>query len=133
MGEIKFVGSRILSINANKSKKVGNKEGIKVKIENIVPSFSKETKEILEVSYSFEVNYGSLGMVEIKGEVYLSSDEASLKKIQESFKNKGKLSKEQSNLTNLIFQKASLKALKIEDELGLPPHIKLPVLSVQEN
>jgi len=46
---------------------------------------------------------------------------------ENSFENEESLA-----ITNIILQKASIKALELEEELGLPPHIRLPSVKLNE-
>ena len=39
---------------------------------------------------------------------------------------------EHLSITNMIVQKATIKALEIEEELGLPFHIRLPTLALKK-
>lgn len=111
--------------NSNYNGKLEIKQNINVEtIEKFKPELAKQ--DTLKIKFSFEVDYGELGKINLKGTMFLSLDPKSLKEILKQWEAK-KLSKEFSLVAfNIIFQKASLKALQFEEELGLPPHVQLP-------
>ena len=39
---------------------------------------------------------------------------------------------EHAHITNMIIQKASIKAFELEEELGLPIHISLPQMQIKK-
>lgn len=101
--------------------------GIK-KIEKYKPEMAKA--DSLKVNFMFNVKYGDLGKVDIEGVLFLGVDSKTMKETLKAWDDK-KLS-EEFNVTilNLVMQKASLKAFQIEEELGLPIHIRLPKIQV---
>ena len=124
---IKVVGNR----NMDFSGKISMNQNIKIsEMEKFKPVDAKI--ESLKVVYSFEIDYGDLGSVEIGGILFIGTDSKTLKKILEEYKNKKFDSTEHVNIMNFVIQKASLKAFEIEEELGLPIHIRLPQLSPKQ-
>ena len=89
----------------------------------------KDPKDTLKLSYSFGVDYGELGNLVIEGNLFLSGDSKPVKDLLKIYTDKKYDSNEYIGLTNLIIQKASIKAFELEEELGLPIHIKLPTLT----
>ena len=93
-------------------------------IEKYKPEIAKQ--DTLKITFGFDVDYGEMGKIELKGMMFLSLDEKSIEEVLKEWENK-KLPKEFNLVVlNVIFQKASLKALQLEEELGLPPHVQLP-------
>ena len=133
MTNLKLVGSRIIKIDAERSQDFDGKIEMKTNIQ--IPSIEKikNAKETIKVSYTFEVDYGELGKITIGGLLFLSGDAKIIKDILKSQKDKKYNTPENIAITNVIIQKASIKAFEIEEELGLPIHIQLPTLSVKKD
>ena len=132
MKGIKLIGSRFTKINAERNPNFDGKIELKtnIKIQNLEKI--KESKENIKIEYIFNIDYSDLGKVSIEGIIFLSSD---AKKIKELIKlqKEGKFNTpEYIAITNLIIQKASIKAFELEEELGLPIHIKFPTVNFQE-
>ena len=131
MMNLKLVGSKFTKINAERNPEFNGKLEIKTNIKNISLENNKETKDILKLIYNFEIDYNELGKILIEGLLFLSSDSKTIKELLKIQKDKKYKSPEYITITNLIIQKASIKAFELEEELGLPIHIKLPTLSVK--
>lgn len=133
MVNLKLVGSRIIKIDAERNQDFDGKIEMKTNIQ--MPSIEKikNAKETIKVSYTFEVDYGELGKITIGGLLFLSGDAKTIKDILKSQKDKKYNTPENIAITNVIIQKASIKAFEIEEELGLPIHIQLPTLSVKKD
>ncbi|PNX47593.1 MAG: hypothetical protein BV456_10805 [Thermoplasmata archaeon M8B2D] len=125
------MGSRIVKISAKRKEDFNGSINLKTNIKVVSAERVKDAKDIIKVRYGFEVDYGDLGKVELEGLLFLSSDPKTLKEIQKSTKGKRIDSKEAVFLSNIILQKASVRAFEIEEELGLPIHIKLPSLNLK--
>jgi len=132
MTNLKLVGSRFLKVNAERNPDFDGKLEIKTNIKIDSIEKIKETKDTVKLGYTLEIDYVELGKVSIKGLLFLSGDSKSIKELLKVQKDKNYDSPEYIGLTNLIIQKASIKAFELEEELGLPIHIKLPTLSVKK-
>ena len=133
MANLKLVGSRITKIDAERNDNFDGKLEIKTNIK--MPSIEKikEAKETIKVSYEFEVDYGELGQITIGGILFLAGDSKTIKDILKSQKEKKYETPENIAITNVIIQKASIKAFEIEEELNLPIHIQLPTISPKKD
>ena len=131
--DVKLLGFRITAIEAKRN------EGFEGKLE-ISPSINLSSiekaelslgkQEALEIKFDFGVSYKTLGHINLKGTLILGADPKIVKESIKQWKDK-KLDKEvQIIILNVIMQKSSLKALQIEEEIGLPPHVQLPRLSI---
>jgi len=129
MTEIKLIGSRITRILSEKNSDFTGKIEIKTNIRVISIDKIKETKNTLKVAYTFEIDYKELGKISIEGNLFITMDLKTIKEILKIKENKKTESPEYIAITNLINQKSSIKALELEDEIGLPPHIRLPILT----
>ncbi|MBT6995734.1 hypothetical protein HN953_03895 [Candidatus Woesearchaeota archaeon] len=132
---LKLLSSRLTKVNGERnvdfSGKITMNQNIKVKtMEKFKPKDSK--MESLKANYSFEIDYGDLGKVEVEGILFVGADSKTLKAILSEYEAKKFDSAEQVAIMNMIIQKASLRAFEIEDELGLPIHIRLPQLSPKQ-
>jgi hypothetical protein len=133
MADIKIINTKFLKIKAERNPEFSGKLKLKTNIQINLVEKSKDSKDILKTIYIFEVDYGELGKVELKGELFLLSDEKTIKTILKNKEKKEYNTPEYIKITNLIIQKASIKAFELEEELGLPIHIKLPSLSIKND
>ena len=131
MVDIKIIGAKFLELEAKKNPNFSGKLQLKTNIQINLLEKIKESKDTLKLTYIFEINYGNLGKIVIKGVLFLSMDLNTIKIILKNKENKEYNTPEYIKVTNLVIQKASIKALELEEELGLPIHIKLPTLSVK--
>ncbi len=132
MTNLKLIGSKITKIEAERNPDfVGNLEiKTNIKINSIKNADEiKELKNASKISYKFEINYGKLGKIIIEGIIFLSGDPKIMKELLKSKNNEKYNSEEYIMITNIIIQKASIKSFELEEELGLPLHIKLPSIS----
>ena len=130
--QTKIIGFKIHKYEAERNPdfngKLEMKQNMLIKsVEKHKLSTSKE--EVLKVKFNFEINYSNLGKILIEGIILVLVDAKTLKETLNEWKNK-KLPKDmQIFLLNIILQRASIKALQIEEDLGLPPHFQLPSIS----
>jgi hypothetical protein len=129
--DIKLVAVNFYKVSAEKNPEFKDKISIKpsINISNI-DSYKAGKSEACKVDFSFGISYGDLGKVALEGAIFLTMDAKDLKETLKGWKDK-KLDNEMNLIIlNVIMQKASLKALQLEDELGLPPHVSLPRLQL---
>jgi len=129
--EMKLLGSKITKINAERNLDFDGKlelnTNINIKsIEKFQPD--KVDIESLKVNALFEIQYGKLGQISIEGQLYLSTDAENIEEIINNFKSNKYDTPEQIAIMNIVIQKFSIKAFELEEELGLPIHIRLPTL-----
>jgi len=129
--EIKLVGIYFTKLLAERNPDFKGKleilPGINISsIDKFKPDQSKQ--ELLKVSFDMGIDYKEFGKISVRGELFLSADPKTFKEILSDWKDKNHSSDTQVAIMNLIMQKASIKALLLEEEVGLPPHINLPVL-----
>ncbi len=131
--EIKLIGFNFSKILAEKNPEFDGKLEIKpsMNIASIEKHRFESTKqEAVKVNFSFGIDYSALGKMNFEGTMYLSMDAKSMKETLTGWKDK-KLDKDIHILIlNIIMQKSSLKALQFEEEIGLPPHVQLPRLTL---
>jgi hypothetical protein len=132
MADLKLMGSRLIQISGKRKPEFDGKLAIdtNIKITNIEQM--KDSKEAIKVEYDFNIDYGDLGSIELKGMLFFHTSSKSIKNLTKSWKEKKFDSAEHVKITNVIIQKATVKALEIEEELGLPMHIRLPSIKPKE-
>lgn len=132
MTNLKLAGAKLTKVSAERNPKFDGKLEIKTNIKVDSLEKIKEVKDTVELKYIFGVDYAELGKVEVEGSLFLSGDAKAIKDLLKLQKDKNFETPEYIAITNLIIQKASIKAFELEEELGLPIHIKLPRLSVKK-
>jgi len=133
--KLNLLSSRLTKVggerNTEFSGKISMNQNIKIKsMEKFKPKESKT--ESIRAEYSFEIDYADLGKVEVEGILFIGADSKTIKSVLSEFESKKFDSQEQVTIMNMIIQKASLRAFEIEDELGLPIHIRLPQLAPKQ-
>ncbi len=134
---------RIIGFNFNKiniEKFEDKVENLKIntkinvsEIKNIKSDFFKTKEEIIEVKFDYFVNYDpNFAKIELTGSVILTMESKIVKDVLKQWEDKKMSEDFRIILFNLILRKSSLRALQLEDEMNLPPHISLPVLKKQE-
>lgn len=132
MTEIKLIGSNLKKISSYRNQNFSGKISMETKIKILLIEKVKESKDTLKVNYSFEVDYKDLGNVFIEGNIYIATNPKKIKELLKSWDEKDFSSSENAVITNIIIQKASVKAFNLEDEMGLPMHIRLPTVNLKK-
>ncbi|MBS3166601.1 hypothetical protein J4403_00140 [Candidatus Woesearchaeota archaeon] len=134
----------ILSFNINKidlEKKESTNKPVNVKSNlNVVNvkeaniEISKEKQPLADVSFEFLVTYEpNVGLVKINGSLLYTHEAKKVKKFIEDWKKKKDVDKDiMETILNTCLSRCSIKALYYEQEVGLPPHLKLPRVSQQD-
>lgn len=132
---MKLIGSKIHKINAEINTDFNGKLELNTNI-NIksIEKFKPENSKIesLKVKSVFEIKYGDLGKIEIEGQLFISANNKEMEDVIKNYKSKDFNTPEQIAIMNLIIQRFSIKAFELEEELGLPIHIRLPTLKTKE-
>lgn len=130
--EIKLVGFKYTKVIVERNEE--NKGDLKItpniNLQSIDKFKSESKQEILEIKFNFNIDYDSLGKIELTGRMLLSADSKTVKDALEGWKNKKLDNNINMIILNVIMQKASIKALQLEEEMNLPPHIQLPRLQL---
>ncbi len=131
---MKVLGFNFTKISAERSQKQEPTKKISNNIEfNEVAKdkldMLKDT-EILKISFSHTIDYepGNAKLA-FEGVILLQADQETIKNSLKSWKKKQIPSTIRISLINLILTKCALRALSMEEELGLPLHIQLPKLA----
>ena len=132
MANLKLAGSRFTKLNVERNMEFNGKVEMTTNIKITSLEKHKEAKDTITITYTFEVDYTELGKLSVEGLLFLSGDSKTIKELLKSQKEKQFDNQEYIGITNLIMQKASIKAFELEEELGLPIHIKLPTVSAKK-
>ena len=126
---MKLIRSRFAKIEAVRDIEFNGKVEINTNIN--ISSIEKlnNSKEAIKAKYNFNIDYSGLGKISLEGIIFLSCDPKTVKELLKNQEKKEFNSEEFIAITNLIIQKASIKAFELEEELDLPIHTKLPSIS----
>jgi hypothetical protein len=133
--EIRLLGFNLTKIFAEK--KPDFKGQISVNNNISILSLEKHKLELtkedaLKINFNFGVSYGDLGEVTLSGTLFLLVDSKIFKEAIKLWEEKKIPEELRLFVLNLVMQKASLRALEIEEDLGFPPHIPLPRLGAEK-
>ncbi len=93
-------------------------------------SFEGEEK-FLNVAFSYIIDYSKkIARIELEGNIIISTDEKSAEEILKSWEKRNLKDPFKVGIFNGIMLKANIKAIQIEDELGLPTHFQMPSLEI---
>ncbi len=105
----------------------------KLDISSINPlksDFLRTKEDILKIDFVYSVLYEpNFAKLELKGNILLSVEPRMARDILKGWKDKQTSEEFRIFMFNIILRKSNIKALQLEDELGLPPHIPLPSLN----
>ena len=132
MEKIQLIGSRITSITAKRDQEFSGEVSIKTNIQIVSFDSVPEDDSTMKTSYVFEIDYGDLGNVKLNGVIFVKTTTEVIASLLESLSEKKIEMEEHAYITNLIIQKASIKAFELEDELGLPIHMNLPKVQIKD-
>jgi len=131
---MRLIGFNFTKINMEKFKDRGKNLKISTKIDipeikTIKPDFFKIKEEIIQIKFSYNINYNpDIAKIELAGDLLLAVESKAVKDILKQWKDKEMSEDFRIDLFNIILRKSSLKALQLEDEMNLPAHISLPFL-----
>jgi len=99
-------------------------------IDSLKSDFLKTKEELLKVDFIFSVLYEpNFAKLDIEGNIILSVEPRIAREVLKGWKDKELSEEFRIFMFNHILRKANVKALQLEDDLGLPPHIPLPSLN----
>ncbi|MBS3168213.1 hypothetical protein J4216_03755 [Candidatus Woesearchaeota archaeon] len=125
-------------ISVEKKAQFSNEDKIQnnIKIKDIESSNLKigdEERPALTVYFEFIVNYSNAGKLELNGFLICHDNNAELiKKHINEWKVEKKTNPEfHASIYNHIIRRASVKALELEEMVGLPLHMTFPIISAK--
>jgi len=131
-----FAGFSFKKISVEKSEapKKGVKVDLKININDVTKTtFKLENRESLIFHFIFSVNYTpKIAELTLAGELIFVDEPKIIKKVLEEWKDKKLDDKLRFDVLNFIMTKCNIKALSLEEEMGLPLHIPLPRLKPED-
>ena len=105
-----------------------------------IPSMEKqdiklvEGRDTLRFNFEYDIEYSpELANISFRGFVLFASDPKQTDEIMKEWKKKQTINKEiQTQIYNFIFNKCNIKALQLEEEFNLPPHLQLPQIKIED-
>ena len=113
---------------------------LEVKSKLQIPSMEKqdirlvEGRDTLRFNFEYDIEYcPELANISFKGYVLFASDPKQTDEIMKEWKKNKTINKEiQTQVYNFIFTKCNIKALQLEEEFNLPPHLQLPQIKIED-
>jgi len=133
---MKIIGFNLSKILVQRSERKDQKVEISQNID--IKDIFKEKipiseSEALKLIFNFSINYSNdFAKLEFEGHLLLLPDKKEMKDFLESWKEKKVPEETRIPLFNFIMGKCNIRALNLEDELGLPLHVPMPKLSVKK-
>ena len=118
--------------NLEKDSKVNNRIEI-ISLEDSKLTIGKEEKQAITIKFSFVIEYENAGNIDIAGHLIYYSEPEEVNKILENWKKEQKATAEFTKyLYNYVIRKCTVKALQLEEEVGIPFHIILPKFEIKK-
>ena len=93
-----------------------------------------EGKEVARAEFEYSIDYEpDIADISFRGFVLLMGEPKEIKEFIADWKKKKIMASEMKlRVFNTIFQKCNIKALELEDDFNLPPHLHLPAIKPEE-
>ncbi len=115
-----------------KELKIQNKLDI-ISITPIKTSLLKLKEDLLNIKFSYILDYNpEIAKLEVEGNLFIAVNPKDYKNILKDWENKKLDDQIKFSLFNFIFKKVNIKALNLEEELGLPFHIPFPSIKLSQ-
>jgi len=133
---MQIIGFNITKISGERQEGFNGKLDLKqnLNIDEIKEDEIQLSKQkVLNLNFTFGLDYSEnkLGNIEIKGKLVIMPDEGEAETILKKWETRQLPDAFKLFAFNFIMGKCNIKALQLEDELNLPPHIQLPRLAPQ--
>jgi len=103
-------------------------------IKGVKQDIFKSKEEFLGINFEFNIDYApEIAKIEFKGKVLIGVEQKKAKDILKQWEEKKIEEGLKLLIFNVILRKSNIKALQLEDEMNLPPHINLPSVRKQED
>jgi len=132
-----IVGFSLKKILIDRKEDIKGKVEVKSKIN--ITDISEEKvellpdKNVLRFDFEYTITYEpNLATIDFKGHTLILEEPKKAKEIIKEWKKGKKLEEDlRVRVYNVIFQKCNLKALELEEDFNLPPHLPLPRIQSQ--
>ncbi len=131
---MRIIGFNLTKILVEKLEKIDENIQItqNIDIKNILEEDIKIPKnKIIKLVFGLKIDYSkNYGKIDFEGNILILPEGDDIDKILESWKSKKIPENMRVPIFNFIMNKCNIKALYLEDEIGLPLHIPMPKVSV---
>ena len=135
---MKILGINFIKLDAEKLST--NTAGVKInthidlsEIREVKSDFFSSGEKILGIKFSYEISYDpNFAKIKFLGNILVSTDALKFNQVLEGWKEKNLPEEFRLSIFNSILKKSSLKALQLEEELNIPPHLAMPFLKTQD-
>lgn len=135
---MEIVGFNLTKLYIEKKENITGKWSVNTKIDIKEVKEEKvklvEDKQVVRLEFEYSINYDpKIAEISFKGIILLMDDPKKTKEmINEWSKKREVLSDIKLQIFNSIFYKCNIKALQLEEDINLPPHLQLPTIKAQE-
>jgi len=135
---MKILGFNFSKLNIEKYKESLNNLQIKnevdiLEVSEVKQDFFKTEEEMIGVKFMYNVIYSpDIAKVQTEGNMLIALDSKTAREILKDWKKKSLPEEFRITMINIIFRKAGLKALELEDQMNLPLHMQMPSLRKKE-
>ncbi len=134
---MKLLGFNFTKIRAERLE--GSPGGIKIvpnvmikELKSVKADLIKTKEEFIGVKFSYIVDYEKdYAKIEFSGDLLVSVEPKLAKEILKDWKDKKLNLNLRVFIFNIILRKSNIKAIELEDELGLPLHVQLPSVTLE--
>ena len=134
---MRVIGFNLTKISIERKEKAPEKLQINQNIN--IKDVAKEkipisNSEALKIEFNFFIVYSeNFAKLDFEGNIILMPEKEEFKNFLKSWKDKKIPDQDRAPLFNFIMNKCNIKALDLEDELGLPLHIPMPRVNTDNN
>lgn len=135
---MKLIGFNFTKILVEKKESLKQQPQVKTsvdipKIKEISSDLFKSNETPLEIKFSYNIYYEpKIAELSFEGSLLTLIDPKEAKEILKKWKKKDFSEEFKLFVFNIILRKSNIRALQLEDEIGLPPHFQLPSLKLQD-
>ncbi|MFH1431496.1 MAG: hypothetical protein ABIG37_03460 [Nanoarchaeota archaeon] len=136
---MKLAAFNFKKISAEKLSEQVEKIDVKAQIDitEIIPvkgGMIKSEEDLLAINFEYTLDYNpSFAKIEFIGVFVVTTNSKESKNILKEWKDKKIPADFKKGIYNIILRKSNIKALSLEDEMGLPLHIQLPFFKKEES
>jgi len=96
-------------------------------VKELKSDFIKSSERLIGVRFEYTINYEKdIAFLKFCGNLIASVEAKQANEILNQWKDKKIPGEFRLNVFNVILRKSSLKALQLEEDINLPPHVPLP-------
>ncbi len=132
---IKFLGFGLTKISAERfvseftELKIDSSMNVK-SIEENLAKLGEDNQKALTISFGYSLDYSDkIAKIDLEGKLIVGVDSGKAKEIIKNWKKKELDEDVKVEIFNMILIKCNIKAIQLEDELGLPAHFRMPSLT----